>query len=61
MPFSIRPGRRLPLAYVSGFWFLIMLLVLSNGPGYAELRKLMKMTHLLCTPIPTPFAAKGIW
>ena len=36
MPFSIRPFRRLPLAYFSGFSSLIMLLVLSRGPVYAE-------------------------
>ena len=52
MPFSIRPYRRflvqcsvtynaglflmLPLVYVSGFWLLITLLVLSGGPVYAE-------------------------
>ena len=51
MPFSIRPFRRfpvhcavtynagsfltLPLAYFSGFWSLITLLVLSSGPAYA--------------------------
>jgi len=48
MPFSIRPCRRfpvthnarsflkLPLAYCSGFWLLITLLLLSSGPAYAE-------------------------
>ena len=36
MPFSIRPYRRLPPAYFSGFWLLIMLLVLSSAPAYAE-------------------------
>ena len=52
MPFSIRPYSRfpvqcsvtynagpffkLPLAYFSGFWILITLLVLSSGSGYAE-------------------------
>ena len=39
MPFSIRPYRRflkLPMAYISGFWLLITLLVLSSGPAYAE-------------------------
>ena len=36
MPFSIRPLRRLPLAYWSGFWSLIVLLLLSSGPAYAE-------------------------
>jgi hypothetical protein len=36
MPFSIRPSRRLSLAYCLGFWLLITLLVLSSGPAYAE-------------------------
>jgi hypothetical protein len=36
MPFSIRPNRRLPLTYFSGFMSLITLLVLSSGPAYAE-------------------------
>jgi len=52
MPLTIRPYRRLPvhcsvtynagpflklpLAYLSGFWSLITLLVLSSGPAYAE-------------------------
>jgi surface-adhesin protein E len=36
MPVSIRPYRRLPLAYISAFWSLIMLLVLSSGLAYAE-------------------------
>jgi hypothetical protein len=52
MPFMLRPYRRFPvqcsvsynagpflklsLAYFSGFWFLITLLVLSSGPAYAE-------------------------
>ena len=51
MPFTIRPHRRfpvpcsvtsnagrfltLPMAYLSGFWLLITLLVLSSGPVYA--------------------------
>ena len=61
MPFLIRPYRRVPLAYFSGFWLLIMLLVLSSRPAYAEWVKLTKMTHLLSTSIPTPFTAKGIW
>jgi hypothetical protein len=36
MPFSIRPYRRLSLTYFLGFWSLIILLVLSSGPAYAE-------------------------
>ena len=52
MLFSVRPFRRfpvqcsvtynagthlkLPLAYCSGFWLLITLLVLNSGPAYAE-------------------------
>jgi len=41
MPFSLRPFRRfpvhkLPLAYISGFWLLTTLLVLSSSPAYAE-------------------------
>lgn len=36
MPPSIPPRRHLPLTYISGFWSLIILLVLSNGPAYAE-------------------------
>ncbi len=40
MPYSIRPYRRLPLTYFSGFWSLIMLLVLSSGAGYAEWKKI---------------------
>ena len=30
------PFLKLPLAYLSGFWLLITLLVLSSGPVYAE-------------------------
>jgi hypothetical protein len=30
------PFLKLPLAYFSGFWLLITLLVLSSGPAYAE-------------------------
>jgi hypothetical protein len=39
MPFTLRPFRRFPLAYFSGFWLLIMTLVLSSAPSapaYAE-------------------------
>jgi len=36
MPFSIRPHRCAPLAYLSGFWSLILLMALSSGPAYAE-------------------------
>ncbi len=38
MPFSIRPFRRLALAYFSsGFWLLVTLLILlCSGPAYAE-------------------------
>jgi hypothetical protein len=36
MPFSIRPLRRLPLSYWSGFLSLIILLLQSNGQAYAE-------------------------
>ena len=37
MPFSIRSYRRfLPLPCCSGFWVLITLLVLTNGPAYGE-------------------------
>ena len=36
MPFLIRPIRRLPLAYISGFCLLITLLVLSSAPACAE-------------------------
>jgi len=36
MPFTLRPLRRLPLAYISAFGLLITLLFLSNGPAYAE-------------------------
>ena len=39
MPFSIRPYRhflKLPLAYFSGFWLPIALILLSSGPAYAE-------------------------
>lgn len=36
MPFSIRPLRRLPLAYWSSFLSVIILLLLSSGPAYAE-------------------------
>jgi hypothetical protein len=35
MPLTIRSYRRLPLAYFSGVWSLIMLLILSSGPAYA--------------------------
>jgi hypothetical protein len=36
MPFSIRPYRRLPLVFFSGFMSLITLLLLNSGPAYAE-------------------------
>jgi surface-adhesin protein E len=36
MLFSIPPYRRLPLTYILGFWSLIILLLLSSGPAYAE-------------------------
>ncbi len=36
MPPSIRLHRDLPLAYKSGFWSLIILLLLCSGPAYAE-------------------------
>jgi len=36
MPFSIRPHRRLPLAYLLGLGSLITLLLLSSGPADAE-------------------------
>ena len=36
MPFSFCPYCRLPLPYLSGFWLLIILLVLNSGPAYAE-------------------------
>jgi hypothetical protein len=36
MPFLIRPCRHLSLAYVSGFFLLIAVLLLSNGPAHAE-------------------------
>ena len=36
MPFTLRPFRRFPPAYFSGFWLLIMTLVLSSAPAYAE-------------------------
>ena len=36
MPSVIRPSRRFPLTYFSGFMALIALLVLSSGPAYSE-------------------------
>lgn len=36
MPFSIRPSRRFPLTYFSGFMSLIALLLLSSGSASAE-------------------------
>ena len=36
MPFWIRAHCRPPLSYLSGFWLLITLLLLSSGPTYAE-------------------------
>jgi len=36
MPSHIRPLLKLPLAYLSGFWSLILLMALSSGPAYAE-------------------------
>jgi|SRR6185295_7873976 len=42
MPFSIRSYRRLPLPYLSAFWLLITLLVLSSGPVYAEWVEVLK-------------------
>jgi hypothetical protein len=36
MSFTLRPFRRFPLAYFSGFWLLIMTLVSSSAPAYAE-------------------------
>ena len=35
MPFLI-PFHRLPLASILGFWLLLTLLLLSNGPAYGE-------------------------
>jgi hypothetical protein len=78
MPFSIRPYRRfpvqcavtynagpfhkLPLAYFSGFWLLITLLVLSSSLAFAEwVKHGPPKVEQLCTPIQTPFTAKGIW
>lgn len=34
--YNIGPFLKLPMAYFSGFWLLITLLVLSSGPAYAE-------------------------
>ena len=34
--YNIRPFLKLPLAYFSGFWSLITLLVLGSVPAYAE-------------------------
>jgi surface-adhesin protein E len=34
--YHAEPFLKLPLDYVSGFWLLIPLLVLSSGPAYAE-------------------------
>ena len=36
MPFSLRPHRCMVLAYLSGFWSLILLMALSRGPASAE-------------------------
>ena len=44
MPFTLRPSRSLPLAYCSGFWLLIGLLLLSSGPAYAEWELLLNDT-----------------
>jgi Surface-adhesin protein E len=45
MPFSIRPSRRMPLAYFSSFCLPITLLVLSRGPAYAEWEKVTDDTE----------------
>ena len=36
MSFSIRLPRCVSLAYLSGFWSLILLMALSSEPAYAE-------------------------
>ena len=60
MPFHIRPFLMLPLAS----WFLITLLVLSSDlrmrSGWQLLPPRLGVAILLM-PIPTLFAAKGIW
>ena len=78
MPFTLRPYRRfplqcsvtynagpflkLPLAYFSGFWLLITLLVLSSGPAYGEgCRLVQSKMEVLYTWIETLFTAKGNW
>ena len=35
--YNVGPFLKLPLAYFSGFWSLITLLMLGSGPVYAEL------------------------
>jgi hypothetical protein len=34
--YNVEPFLNLPLAYFSGFWLLITLLMLSSGPAYGE-------------------------
>jgi hypothetical protein len=36
MSFTIRVHHRMPLTFFSGFMLLIALLMLNNGPAYAE-------------------------
>src|SRR4029079_11548969 len=64
IPLTIRPFRRLPPAYFSGFWLLMILLALSSEPARANGSRLRDpISHQdfrRCTSIQT-FAKKGSW
>jgi hypothetical protein len=59
MPFLIRPGRCVPLVYFSGFWLLVILLLLSGGPAYAEWVKINENDTLTVYTDPDAIQRKG--
>jgi hypothetical protein len=59
MPFSIRPYRRLPLTYISGFMSLTTLLVLSSGFAYGEWVTVSEYKEEGKTPYVNPDAIRN--
>lgn len=59
MPVTIRPYRRLPLTYCSGFWLLITLLLLGSGSAYAEWVKLSGDDRVTSYTDPTTIRRNG--
>ena len=75
MPFSVRPHRhlpvqcsvtynaspflKLPLAYLSGFWLLVTLLVLGSGSAYAEWVKISSNDTAIYYADPEAIRRKG--